>query len=182
MWAVLSLLAYAPSTLATIFDFELEPKKVVSGSPEVHLNVSKQLFLNVHFFRWFKLDLVKMAKLACDLLCQRMRQHFASICGACGSMLLAYAAHMQANCQRRRRIRQQIASVCAAYGSTFLAMTRMRQLKKKTGITFIFGVGQRRQRMRQHSASICGCKLLAQTIRQRRIRQHFASVDGTCGS
>ncbi len=38
---ILSLLAYAPSTLATIFDFELEQKKVVSDLPEVHLNVSK---------------------------------------------------------------------------------------------------------------------------------------------
>ncbi len=38
---ILSLLAYAPSTLATIFDFELEQKKVVSDSSEVHLNVSK---------------------------------------------------------------------------------------------------------------------------------------------
>ncbi len=38
---ILSLLAYAPPTLATIFDFELEKKKIVSDSPEVHLNVSK---------------------------------------------------------------------------------------------------------------------------------------------
>ena len=38
---ILSLLAYAPSTLATIFDFELAQKKVVSDPPEVHLNVSK---------------------------------------------------------------------------------------------------------------------------------------------
>ncbi len=38
---ILSLLAYAPPTLATIFDFELAQKKVVSDSPEVHLNVSK---------------------------------------------------------------------------------------------------------------------------------------------
>jgi hypothetical protein len=38
---ILSLLAYAPPTLATIFDFELEQKKVVIDSPEVHLNVSK---------------------------------------------------------------------------------------------------------------------------------------------
>ncbi len=39
---ILSLLAYAPSTLATIFDFELQQKKkVVSDPPEVHLNVSK---------------------------------------------------------------------------------------------------------------------------------------------
>jgi hypothetical protein len=35
------LLAYAPPTLATIFDFELAQKKVVSDPPEVHLNVSK---------------------------------------------------------------------------------------------------------------------------------------------
>jgi len=38
---ILSLLAYAPPTLATIFDFELAQKKVVSDPPEVHLNVSK---------------------------------------------------------------------------------------------------------------------------------------------
>ncbi len=39
--AILSFLAYALSTLATTFDFELEQKEVVSDSPEVHLNVSK---------------------------------------------------------------------------------------------------------------------------------------------
>ncbi len=38
---ILSLLAYAPPTLATIFDSELAQKKVVSDPPEVHLNVSK---------------------------------------------------------------------------------------------------------------------------------------------
>ncbi len=38
---ILSLLAYAPSMLAMIFDFEFEQKKVVSDSSEVHLNVSK---------------------------------------------------------------------------------------------------------------------------------------------
>ncbi len=38
---ILSLLAYALPTLATIFDFELAQKKVVSDPPEVHLNVSK---------------------------------------------------------------------------------------------------------------------------------------------
>ena len=74
-------------------------KKVVTDPPEVHLNVSKQLFLNFHFFHWFKLDFVKMAKLACDLLCQRMRrmrQHFASVDGAYGSNLLAQTAHVVA--------------------------------------------------------------------------------------
>ena len=50
---ILSVLAYAPPTLATIFDFELVPKKVVSDPPEV---------FEFHFFHWFKLDLVKMAK------------------------------------------------------------------------------------------------------------------------
>ncbi len=47
---ILSLLAYVPSTLATIFDFELAPKKVVSDSPEVHLNVSKKLFFLIFTF------------------------------------------------------------------------------------------------------------------------------------
>jgi hypothetical protein len=38
---ILSLLAYAQCTLATIFDFELAQKKVVSDSFEVHWKVSK---------------------------------------------------------------------------------------------------------------------------------------------
>jgi hypothetical protein len=38
---ILSLLAYAQCTLATIFHFELAPKKVVSDYIEVHLKVSK---------------------------------------------------------------------------------------------------------------------------------------------
>ncbi len=38
---ILALLAYAQCTLATIFDFEFAPKKGVSDSFEVHLNVSK---------------------------------------------------------------------------------------------------------------------------------------------
>ncbi len=51
-------------------------KKVVSDSFEVHLKVSKQLFLIFDFFHWLKLDLIEMAKLACDQLCQRtLRMH-----------------------------------------------------------------------------------------------------------
>ncbi len=170
--------------------------KVVSDSHEVHfhLNVSKKLFLNFHFFHWLKLVLVKMAKLACDLLCQRMRrmrQHFAS---ACGRTLLAYA-----NCMRRRRIRQQnrvkmsfckrmlrmrqqIASVCGACGSTLLAYA-----------AHSVATCQRRRRIRQQIASVCdacGSNLLphaqhtlAKLIFTRFcIRQQFASVHGACGS
>jgi hypothetical protein len=66
---ILSLLAYVQCTLATFFHFELAPKKVVSDSFEVHLKVSKYLFLIFHFFHRLKLDFVKMAKLACDQLC-----------------------------------------------------------------------------------------------------------------
>ncbi len=174
-------------------------KKVVSDPPEVHLNVSKQLFLNFHFFHWFKLDLVKMTKLACDVLCQRMRrmrQHFASVYGACGSTLLAYTAHTQANCQRRRRIRQQnrvkmsfckrmlrmrlqIASVCDACGSKLLAYA-----------AHTLATCQRRRRIRQQIASLCaayGSTLLAQTAhavaRTKGYTQRTRiSVDGACGS
>ena len=155
-------------------------KKVVSYPPEVHLNVSKQLFLNFHFFHWFKLDLVKMAKLACDELCQRMRrmrQQIASVHGACGSTLLAYAAHTVANCQRMRRIRQQ---------------NRVKMRFLQAYAAHAVANCQRTRRMRQHFASVCGAcggNLLAQTAhmlancqRMRRIRQHFASVDGACGS
>ncbi len=119
-------------------------KKVVSDSPEVHLNVSKQLLLNFNFFHWFKLYLVKMAKLACDLLCwrmQRMRQLFASVCGPCGSSLLAksckneflqaYAAHAVANCQRMRCMRQHFASVYGACGSNLLQQTAHAVAKTK---------------------------------------------------
>ncbi len=65
---ILSLLAYAPSTLATIFDFELAQKKLFQ-IPLRSTECVKIAFLNFHFFHWFKLDLVKMAKLACDQLC-----------------------------------------------------------------------------------------------------------------
>jgi hypothetical protein len=66
---ILSLLAYAPSTQATIFDFELEQKKSFFMFPSGPLECVKIAFLEFSFFHWFKLDLVKMAKLACDLLC-----------------------------------------------------------------------------------------------------------------
>ncbi len=97
-----------------------------------------------------------MAKLACDLLCQRMRrmrQYFASICGACGSTLLAYAAHTVANCQRRWRIRQQ----------------------NREKMSFC----KRMLRMRQQIASVCGACSLCQ--RKRRMRQQLASVGGAYG-
>ena len=176
-------------------------KKVVSDFPEVHLNVSKYRFLNFHFFHWFKLDLVKMAKLACDLLCQRMRrmrQHFASVCAAYASKLLAqtahtlaksckneflqaYAAHAVANCQRMRRMRQHFASVCGACGSNLLAQT-----------AHTLANCQRMRRIRQHFASVdgaCGSTLrayeehaVANCQHRRRIWQQFASVCGACGS
>ncbi len=66
---ILSLLAYAPPTLATIFDFELELKKSCFRFPRGPLECVKIAFLNLKFFHWFKLDLVKMAKLAYDELC-----------------------------------------------------------------------------------------------------------------
>ncbi len=166
-------------------------KKVVSDSPEIHLNVSKQLFLNFHFFHWFKLDLVKMAKLACDLLCQRMRhmrQHFASVCGACGSMLLAYAAHTQANCQRRRHLGQQIASVCAAYGSTLWQLKQKGILGEHVKMSFC----KRMLCMRLQIARVwgaCGSTLLAYAAhaaatcqRRQRIRLQIASVCASYGS
>ncbi len=133
-----------------------------------------------------------MAKLACDQLCQRMRQHFASIDGACGSMLLAYAAHTVANCQRRRRMwqqnrvkmsfckrmrrmRQDFASIC---GSTLLAYATHAVATcqcMRVQIAIVYGA--------------CGCKLLAYAThavsncqRMRRMRQQIASVDGACSS
>ncbi len=167
-------------------------KKVVSDSPEVHLNVSKQLFLNFHFLHWFILYLVKMAKLACDLLCQRMRrmqQHVASVCGAYASKLLAQTAHTLAKslkmsfCKRMLRMRLHIASVCGACSSTLLAyaaltlancqrMPRIRQhfasvdgaCGSQNKRVYSQKAYQRRRHMRQRFDSVCGCKLLAQTV------------------
>ncbi len=165
----------------------------------VPLNVSKQLFLNFHFFHWFKLDLVKMAKLACDLLCWRMRhmrQHFASVCGACGSTLLLNAAHTLANCQRMWRIRQQnrvkmtfcksmlrmrlqITSVYGACGSTLLAYA-----------AHAVATCQRRRCIRQQIARVCaayGSTLLAWTAHavartKGYTRRMCIRVEGACGS
>ncbi len=121
--------------------------------------------------------------------CQRMRrmqQHFASVCGAGGSTLLAYAAHAIATYQRRRHIRQQIASKYATYSSTLLAEMAHAVAKTK-GYT-------RRPRISVDGA--CGsillayaasavANLLAQTAhtvaicqRMRRMRQQIARVDG----
>ncbi len=145
-------------------------------------------FFNFPFFHWFKLDLVKMAKLACDLLCQRMRQHFDSVCGACSSTLLAQAEHTLANCQRRRRTRQQYRvkmSFCkrtCACGSTMLAYA-----------VYAVATCQRRRHIRQQIASVCaayGSTLLAQTAHavEKPCKNLFhcwlelVSVDGACVS
>ncbi len=155
---ILSLLAYAQRTLATIFHFELAPKKVVSDSFGVHLKVTKQLFLIFHFFHWLKLDLVKMAKLACDHLCQRtlsIRQQIASAHCAYGSTLLAHTAHMvlahtahmvalcqstlrirQQNCQRTLRMRQQ---------------NRVKLCSLQSYDTHTVALCQRTLRLRQHT-------------------------------
>ncbi len=148
-------------------------KKVVSDPPEIHLNVSKQIFLNFHFFHWFKLDLVKMAKFACDELCQRMRrmqQQFASVCG---STLLSYAAHKVANCQRRWRIRQQNRvkmSFLQAYVAHAVALcSRMRRMRQQ--LASVDGAyGSKLHAYAPHTVALCQ--------RRRRIRQQFASVHG----
>ena len=95
------------------FTLSQHQKKVVSDSFEVHLKVSKQLFLIFHFFHCLKLYLGKLAKLACDQLCQRtlrIQQQIASERCTYGSQLLAHTAHTVALCQRTLRIQQQIAS------------------------------------------------------------------------
>ncbi len=50
---ILSLLAYAPPTLATIFDFELEKKKSCFRFPEVHLKVPKCEIFHLFDFNYF---------------------------------------------------------------------------------------------------------------------------------
>ncbi len=133
-------------------------KEVVSYPPEVHLNLSKQLFLNFHFFHWLKLYLVKMAKLACDKLCQRMRRmrlQFASACGACGSKLLAQTAHTIEICQRTRRMWQQNrVKLCVLLAQTAHMVAnckRMRRMRQHFASETAHAVAicQRRRRMRQ---------------------------------
>jgi hypothetical protein len=62
---ILSLLAYAQCDWQQFLTLSYH-KKVVKDFLEAHLNVSKQPFLVLHFFQWLKLDLVELAKLACD--------------------------------------------------------------------------------------------------------------------
>ncbi len=115
---------------------------------------------------------------------RRMRQQIASVCGACGSILLAYtahavakscktgflqayAAHAVANCQR---MRQQLASVDSPYACKLLAYA-----------PHTVAICQRRQRMRQLEQKgilYAVYTLLAQTAhtvaicyRRRRMRQ-----------
>ncbi len=131
----------------------------------------------------------------------RMRLQIASVCGACGSTLLAHAV---AICWRRRRMRQleqkgilgervlaqtahgvaprqrmrlQIANLDGAYGSNLLPYA-----------AHAVANCQRTRRMRQQNC-VKLCVLLVQTAhtvanckRMRRMWQHFASVVGAYGS
>ncbi len=56
---ILSLLAYAQCTLATIFDFELSQKKLFQVRLRSALECVKIVFLN--FFNWLKLDFGKIS-------------------------------------------------------------------------------------------------------------------------
>ncbi len=149
-----------------------------------------------------------MAKLACDLLCwhmRRMRQHFASICGAYGSKLLAhaahtlaksckneflqaYAAHAVANCQHMRRMRYHFASVCGACGSNKLAQTEHKlencQLCAAYGSTLLALTAHAVARTKGYTRRTCPYAVyaVANCQRRRRIRQQFASVHSACGS
>ena len=108
---------------------------------------------------------------------RRMRQHFASVCGAYGSKLLAQTAHTVAICQRRRRMRQQIASVGGAYGSNLLAQTAHAVAKPCKIVCFASvdgAYGSKLLAYAAHAVALCQ--------RRRRMRQQFASVDGACGS
>ncbi len=119
---------------------ELAQKKVVSDSPEVNLNVTKQLFTSVCCACGSKL-LVQTAHAVANFQPMlRILQQFASVCCAYGSnllaytahmvtncqifcALLAYAAHVVANCQHMLRMQQPLASVCYTCGSNLLAQT-----------------------------------------------------------
>jgi hypothetical protein len=63
------------------------------------------VFFYLNFFHWLKLDLVKLAKLACDQLCYASGSQllvytaqFAVVHCTYGKKLLAFTAHMVANC------------------------------------------------------------------------------------
>ncbi len=156
------------------FTLSQHQKKVVSDSFEVRLKVSTQLFLIFHFFRWLKLDLVKMAKLACDQLCQRtlrIRQQIACAHCAYGSTLLAHTAHTVYTllahtahtvvlCQRALRMRQQ---------------NRVKLCSLQANAAHAVALFQRTLRLRQQIASVC-LHTVAICKRMLRIRQQLAGV------
>ncbi len=105
---------------------------------------------------------------------RRMRQRFASVCGVRGCKFLAQTAHMVAICQR---MRQQLASVDGAYGSNLLAYMAHAVAKPCKIVRFasVDGAnGSKLQAYAVHAVALCW--------RRRCIRQQFASVDGACGN
>ncbi len=135
-------------------------KKVVSDSPEVHLNVSKQFFLNFHFFIGFNLIQLKWQN-----------------CGKYSRKLLAQMAHTVAICQCMWRMQQQIASIDSANGSNLLAYMAHAVAKLCKIVCFARVDGAYSSKLlayAAHAVAICQ--------RIHRMRQQFASVDSACGS
>ncbi len=151
----------------SLFTLSQHQKKVVSDSFEVHLKVSKYVFLIFHFCHWLKLDLVRMAKLACDQLCQRtlhIRQQIASAHCAYGSKLLLHTVHAVAKSCKT----VFFASICCACGSTLLPHTALTVANC-----------QRMLRIRQQVASVCfaySSNLVAYTAHTVTNRQIFCAL------
>ncbi len=105
----LSLLAFGQCTLATNLTLSYHKKKLF----QIHLRSTwmcqNSFFLILDFFHWLQLDLVKLAKLACDQLCQpALRQQICQPTLRMG----------EANCQHTMHVGQQIASIHCAYTVT----------------------------------------------------------------
>ncbi len=90
---------------------------------------------------------------------RRIRQQFASVCGACSSKLLAQTAHTVAICQRTRRMRyQNRVKLCVLLAQTAHMVANCKRMRCM-------------RCMRQHFF-----------WRRRCIWQQFASVDSACDS
>ncbi len=132
---------------------------------QIPLEGVKIPFYDFSLLSLLKLDLVKMAKLACDQLCQRtlrIRQQIASVHYAYGSTLLAHTVHTVAKSCKI----VFFASVCCACGSTLLAHTAHMVTNCKILCALLAYAA--------HAVANCQC--------MQRMRQQFARVDGACGS
>ncbi len=154
--SLLALLAYAQCTLQQRFFTLSQHQKKLFQIPLRSIYRCQN-----SFFHCLKLDLIKMAKLACDQLCYRtlrIRQKIASAHCAYGNTLLAHTAHMEAKCQCTLRMRQQNhVKLCSlqAYAAQAVALCQRTLRLRQQIASGCFAYGSNLKAYAAHTVAIC---------------------------